>query len=88
MNVAVAVLLLAAALQVHARPNRAPMGACANIFPVGHTNPANTAATPTNITNSPYQLNLQGFLNNSDPQNPTYLYYPGGVYMRKYYAHY
>ena len=83
MNIAVAVLLLAAVAYVHALPTGPPPGACINIFPVGHdvNNPANTVAAPTDNVNSPYQLDLQGFRNESDPQSLRY--YPGGQYTRK-----
>ena len=81
MNIAVAVLLLAAVAYVHALPGGPPMQACTNIFPVGHTNPANAVAAPNDNVNSPYQLDLQGFRNESDPQS--FRYYPGGQYTRK-----
>ena len=83
MNIAVAALLLAGVAYVHALPGGPPLGACANIFPVGHTNPPNAVNNPTDNENNPYQLNLDAFLNASDPQRTTLLYSPGEVYERE-----
>ena len=83
MNIAVAALLLAGVAYVHALPGGPPLGACANIFPVGHTNPPNAVADADNIDNSPFQLDLQGFLDETDPMNPFLRYYPGAQYTRK-----
>ena len=90
MKFAVAVFLLAAAVQVYALPGGAPAAACINIFPVGHSpaasaNPVNQVANPTDITATPYQLSLQGFRYYIDMQTPGYRYYPGVQYYRKCY---
>ena len=90
MKFAVAVFLLAAAVQVYALPDGAPIGACADIFPVGHSpaasaSPVNQVANPTDITATPYQLSLQGFRYYIDMQTPGYRYYPGIQYYRKCY---
>ena len=85
MNIAVAVSLFAAVVQVSvALPGGPPVGACTNIFPVGHTNPANEVDNPTDNENNPYQLNLDAFLNASDTQSTTLLYSPGVVYEREF----
>ena len=74
--VAVLYLLTAAAVQVYTRPGGAPSGACANIFPVRHTNPPNSAPQP-----NPYNLYLNAFACPSGTAG--YCYYPGATYQCK-----
>ena len=75
--VAVLYLLAAAAVQVYALPGGAPLGACATITPVEHTNPPNSAPPPPN----PYNLYLNAF---ACPNGTAgYCYYPGATYQCK-----
>jgi len=78
--VAVLCLLAATALQVYAFPTGAPLGACADIQPMGPhigNNPSNSA----NISNIPFQLDLSQFRCPSGVAG--YCYVPGATYQRK-----
>ena len=80
--VAVLCLLAAAAVQVYTFPGGAPSGACTNIFPVGHTNPANSIADPMG---GPFQLDISNFtMCTGAGSAPGYCYYPGETYYREF----
>jgi len=76
--VAVLCLLAATALQVYALPNGAPIGACADIQPMGPhigNDPLNSA----NMSNIPFQLDLSQFRCPSGVAG--YCYVPGATYQ-------
>ena len=76
MKIVVLYLLTAAAVQVYARSNGAPLQACDTITPLGHTNPSNTASS-----SNPFSLYLNAF---ACPTGTVgYCYYPGATYQCK-----
>ena len=79
--VAVLCLLSAAAVQVYAMPNGAPLGACAAILPGGwHTmnDPPNSA----NMSANPFRLDLSELVCTA-PDAVGYCYTPGSRYTSK-----
>ena len=64
----VVLLLAVTATTVLGRPDGAPIGACPNIYPVGHTPPPNNTA---NMSALPYTVNTDSLANgNYTPGQP------------------